>query len=1075
MTPGRAFFFALAIACALPQVGSSACVAGMDLIITKQQIPANPVAGGPVTYQLVVTNTGAATVTDLTVVDTTSPVVVGATTSQPTGIPPPAIASVPSGTRFVWSMQAATIQLVGVSAAATTATNPTSLTIPAPPGVASGQVLLTFLACNPVTSPNLLAGWTALVGTGNLRVYYRVAAGEPANYTWTCPSGKFAGAVLAYSGVDTVNPVDALAGQITSGLLHIAPGVTTDMANTMLVGGFMEWINNASWLPDPLMVERADIVTAGGGAANTHASLEVADQAWPLAGPTLDRTATALSLSSGVAYLVALRRASYLYPGRSLTFTITGQVGSVTVDMTVTNTAQITAADNCAGVTRASNTVSFNLTGAAFTLSVNPGSAGAFAVLSSTFIRNGGVTMLTGDLGYAVLGGSGSHTVSGATYIPSPAQAGADQAAALAFLNAQACTFTFTAGAIDLAADTTHGPARVFTPGVYCIDGAMTIGGGRTITLNGAGTYVFRSTGAFDSTATSQVVLTAGATADNVFWAPAGAATLGANSIFEGTVIDNAGITVGASTVWTGRALAFGGTVTFDTTSVLLPVAILSARLNAAPATISVGQGVQIVLTVTNAGSLDATNVLARAWDPGGMMLAGPTPSSTAWQTLSPGQVVTFSWTATPAAAGVFVYTATATGGAFTSSPSASATVTVQTPPALAAAVAVLGAPPCPGGLLLVRVTVTNTGEATAVLVGPVTPLASGSGSASYVAGPMPSTATLAAGEAISFTYTFTAGAAGAVVLATTVTGTDANSGFPVTSGPVASAAWSILSPAVLTLSALKTQTPASPAPGSPLTYTIVVTNSGSATVTQMTVVDTVSPAVTLVATMQPPAFGSPAISQGVGGTIYVWSAAVVMAPGASYSFTLTGTTGEVPVPLAVGNTAFVSAASDCSATILTSNPVSFVLGGATLQITVTTATSYDFGQVNGGSVALSATTFDIMNSGTVIQTVSFSVSNTAGGWVPVSTGLPGFNEFELDAQFNYPGPPAAWTAVDHALPGYPSGPEPSTGTRFAGNEHGMSTGLGLTRHLWVRLLAPSTTNQTLRQRMVITVTAQTP
>jgi hypothetical protein len=92
----------------------------------------------------------------------------------------------------------------------------------------------------------------------------------------------------------------------------------------------------------------------------------------------------------------------------------------------------------------------------------------------------------------------------------------------------------------------------------------MNIGGGAIITLIGKGTYVFRSTGAFDSTANSKVLLSAGADACDVFWVPGAATTLGAGSVFAGTVIDDSGITVGAGTVWQGRALSFGGTVTLD-------------------------------------------------------------------------------------------------------------------------------------------------------------------------------------------------------------------------------------------------------------------------------------------------------------------------------------------------------------------------------------------------------------------------------------------------------------------------------------------------------------------------------
>ena len=84
-------------------------------------------------------------------------------------------------------------------------------------------------------------------------------------------------------------------------------------------------------------------------------------------------------------------------------------------------------------------------------------------------------------------------------------------------LNSQAATFSFAPGAIDLASDITHGTVGVYTPGVYAIVGAADIGGGGTITLNGAGTYIFRMTGALNTSANSVVRLTGGASACDVF------------------------------------------------------------------------------------------------------------------------------------------------------------------------------------------------------------------------------------------------------------------------------------------------------------------------------------------------------------------------------------------------------------------------------------------------------------------------------------------------------------------------------------------------------------------------------
>lgn len=198
------------------------------------------------------------------------------------------------------------------------------------------------------------------------------------------------------------------------------------------------------------------------------------------------------------------------------------------------------------------------------------GSAASYGVLGSTYI-NGSATTISGDVGFTTgpsVAPLGVHTNygSGAPY----STAGIDQGIALVNLNNQACTFTFAPGAIDLATDTTHGAIGVYTPGVYCTSGAASIGTAG-IALSGAGTYIFRINGALTTVANSAVTLPGGASSCDVFWTPTAATTLGANSTFRGTIIDASGITIGANSLLTGRALAFGGTVMTDTDTITVP------------------------------------------------------------------------------------------------------------------------------------------------------------------------------------------------------------------------------------------------------------------------------------------------------------------------------------------------------------------------------------------------------------------------------------------------------------------------------------------------------------------------
>lgn len=212
------------------------------------------------------------------------------------------------------------------------------------------------------------------------------------------------------------------------------------------------------------------------------------------------------------------------------------------------------------------------------------GQAESFGILSGTYTNTVAGTTITGDLGYTT-GPAMAPTLVGTIFSPPSSKystAGTDQGSAKTNLDGQACTHTFPAGAVDLATDTTHGTAGTYTPGVYCTAAASaaSIGTGG-ITLSGAGTYIFRITGALTTVANSVVTLS-GASACDVFWTPSAATTLGANSTFKGTDIDASGITIGSTVNWSGRALAFGGTVSTDVDTITVPTCGTALSVTAA-------------------------------------------------------------------------------------------------------------------------------------------------------------------------------------------------------------------------------------------------------------------------------------------------------------------------------------------------------------------------------------------------------------------------------------------------------------------------------------------------------------
>jgi hypothetical protein len=210
----------------------------------------------------------------------------------------------------------------------------------------------------------------------------------------------------------------------------------------------------------------------------------------------------------------------------------------------------------------------------------NLGSEAPFAIVSSTYTNSNTApqTIITGNVCYTTPPVTPPVTTTGSTFTPCPVATGIDQGATLAFLNSQPCT-SLGVGAVALnAVSIGANPPGTFNPGCYSSGGAMNITLGTTVTLSGAGVYIFRSGGAITTGMDSAVVAANGACASDVNWTAIGATTIGANTgpslvtpTFIGNIFDSAGITLGHFANLTGRALAFGGTVTTDANTITVP------------------------------------------------------------------------------------------------------------------------------------------------------------------------------------------------------------------------------------------------------------------------------------------------------------------------------------------------------------------------------------------------------------------------------------------------------------------------------------------------------------------------
>lgn len=128
--------------------------------------------------------------------------------------------------------------------------------------------------------------------------------------------------------------------------------------------------------------------------------------------------------------------------------------------------------------------------------------------------------------------------------------------------NSRPCTVTSALG-VDLG-------GMVLTPGVYCYGGDIQITG--SVTLKGAGAYIFRTASSLRTASNAKVTLAGGAKARYVSWLPAGATTLGTGTEFKGDILSIAGpITLSdGATLLEGRALS-GGAVTLHNNLIRSP------------------------------------------------------------------------------------------------------------------------------------------------------------------------------------------------------------------------------------------------------------------------------------------------------------------------------------------------------------------------------------------------------------------------------------------------------------------------------------------------------------------------
>jgi len=264
---------------------------------------------------------------------------------------------------------------------------------------------------------------------------------------------------------------------------------------------------------------------------------------------------------------------TYDAPSHAATFTPTSSLA-----LNTAYTATITTgAQDLFGNALASDKVwSFTTAAMPCSSTVPLGTACSFGILGATpVVSSVGPTHVTGDVGiwpaasitgFSNTGGPG--TITGAYHEA--------DAVAMQAQSDLTTAYNFAAGAAGgqvLPPDIGGGPP--LAPGVYRTTSAQpTLGITGDVTLSGpaSGVWIFQIVSTLTTAAgNSHVIMAGGATAHNVFWQVGSSATLGTNTIFQGTIMAQASITVTTGATLNGRALARTGAVSLDSNPVNVP------------------------------------------------------------------------------------------------------------------------------------------------------------------------------------------------------------------------------------------------------------------------------------------------------------------------------------------------------------------------------------------------------------------------------------------------------------------------------------------------------------------------
>lgn len=217
---------------------------------------------------------------------------------------------------------------------------------------------------------------------------------------------------------------------------------------------------------------------------------------------------------------------------------------------------------------------------------VDLGTAGNYVILAKTGISSVPDSVITGDIGVSPIDSTGitgfsltadasnqfsvSSQITGKAYASDFAQP--TPANLTTAVSNMETAYTDAAGRAAEYTELYSGDlsGKTLTPGVYKWGTGVLINS--DVTLNGGpdDVWIFQIAQGVTQASDTNIILTGGAQAKNVFWQTAGTVSIGTGSHFEGTILSMTNITLGTNASINGRLLAQTA-VTLDASTVVAP------------------------------------------------------------------------------------------------------------------------------------------------------------------------------------------------------------------------------------------------------------------------------------------------------------------------------------------------------------------------------------------------------------------------------------------------------------------------------------------------------------------------